>query len=494
MDYKVLLTSFEHTRDIQAWPRQRTIHACLRDAIVGGNLASGTRLLASRALAAELGVARNTVLYAYDQLATEGLILATPRGTIVAPLALPAACAKANISSSAGADGAIARRVQGLRALPPNGPEAGAFAPGVPALAAFPVSLWRRTLDRAWRSVGEHELNYADVAGVPSLREEISAYLRASRGVRCDASQVFVTSGTQSSLEICAATFADSGATAWIENPGYVGALAAFRGAQLRTIGIPVDAGGILPTAQDWQQYKPKLIYTTPSHQYPTGTVLGMPRRLALIEQAKAAGALIIEDDYDSEFRYEGPPLPAMQGLAADAPVIYLGTFSKTMFPAIRTGFMVVPANLVAPLQSVLARMAPHGRVADQLAMADFLRNGQFGVHLRRMRRLYLGRRDLLLDALSKHAGDAVSVHGSSAGIHLSLQFEDPALVDVDVSAAALEHGIVARALSAHATGLRQPGWNGLVLGYSQVDQADMEARVKTLVRVMRATRGRVKS
>jgi GntR family transcriptional regulator/MocR family aminotransferase len=485
MDYKVLLSSFERTQDMLAWPRQRVIHACLRDAIITGSLASGTRLLASRALAAELGIARNTVLYAYDQLATEGLILAAPRGTVVAKLAVPKP--KPSASASVPANAAIARRMQGVRALPSSGAESGGFAPGVPALAAFPLPLWRRTVDRAWRSMDETGLNYADVAGLLPLREEISAYLGASRAVRCDASQVFVTSGTQSSLELCARTFADAGATVWIENPGYIGALAAFRAAQLRTIGIPVDAGGIHPSAQDWQQHPPKLIYTTPSHQYPTGTVLDMPRRLAMIEHAKAAGALIIEDDYDSEFRYEGPPLPAMQGMSSDAPVIYLGTFSKTMFPAIRTGFMVVPSNLVVPLRAVLARMAPHGRVADQLALADFLRSGQFGVHLRRMRRLYHGRRDLLVEALQRHAGDAVSVHGSSAGIHLSLQFLDSALVDTEVAAVALELGVVARALTAHNTGLRNHGWNGLLLGYSQVDEADIDGLVKTLAQQIRA-------
>jgi GntR family transcriptional regulator/MocR family aminotransferase len=485
MDYKVLLSRFEPAHDTTGWPRQRVIHACLRDAIVSGSLASGTRLLASRALATELGIARNTVLYAYDQLATEGLILPTPRGTIVAPLAAP----KARAGASAPDDAAIARRMQGLRALPRSGDEAGAFVPGVPALALFPVALWRRALDRAWRSVSESDLNYADVAGVPALREEIAAYLGASRGVRCDAGQVFVTSGTQSSLDLCARTFADAGATVWMENPGYIGALAAFRAAQLRTIGIAVDANGIQPTPQDWQQHRPKLIYTTPSHQYPTGTVLDMPRRLALIDRAKAAGALIIEDDYDSEFRYEGPPLQAMQGMADDAPVIYLGTFSKTMFPAIRTGYMVVPPGLVAPLRAVMARLAPHGRVADQLALADFLRSGQFGVHLRRMRRLYQSRRDLLVEALARHAGNTITVHGSSAGIHLSLQLHDPALRDTDVAAAAIEAGVVVRALSAHSTGLRRHGWNGLLLGYSQVDGSQMDAHVQALARVIGAGR-----
>lgn len=481
MDYKVLLSGFERTQDMAAWPRQRIIHACLRAAIVTGSLAAGTRLQASRALAAELGVSRNTVLYAYDQLATEGLVQPTPRGTVVARLAVP----KARAATSAPAHAAIARRMQGVRAIAPSGPEVGAFAPGVPALDTFPIALWRRTIDRAWRSMTEAELNYADVAGLLPLREEISAHLGASRGVRCDASQVFVTSGTQSSLELCARTFADVGATAWIENPGYLGALAAFRAAQLRTIGIPVDAGGIVPTAHDWQQHPPRLIYTTPSHQYPTGTVLDMPRRLALLEQAKAAGALVIEDDYDSEFRHDGPPLPAMQGLSADAPVIYLGTFSKTMFPSIRTGYMVVPQNLVVPLRSVLARMAPHGRVADQLALAEFLRNGQFGVHLRRMRRLYRSRRDVLVEALQRHTGGAATVHGSSAGIHLALQLHDRALLDTGIAAAALEQGVVVRALSAHSTGLRQHGWNGLLLGYSQVDEAAIEGHVQSLARLL---------
>lgn len=481
MDYKVLFSSFETTQETDAWPRQRVIHACLRAAILGGNLASGTRLLASRALAAELGIARNTVLYAYDQLATEGLILPTPRGSVVAALALP----QSRRIASVPANEAIAHRMRGVRTLPASGSETSAFAPGLPALDAFPVAVWRRTVDRAWRSMGAADLDYPDVAGVVALREAISAHLGASRGVRCTPEQVFVTSGTQSSLELCARIFADEGATAWIENPGYMGALTAFRAAQLRTVGIPVDTSGMNPSAADWEKNKPRLIYITPSHQYPTGTVMDMPRRLAMIARANAAGALIIEDDYDSEFRYEGQPLPALQGLSANAPVIYLGTFSKTMFPSLRTAYMVVPLNLVEPLRAVLARMSPHGRVADQVALADFLRNGQFGVHLRRMRRLYLGRRDALLDAVHRQMADAVSVFGSSAGIHLSLQFHDPTLVDTQIAAAALEQGVVARALTAHATALRPHGWNGLLLGYSQVDSADMHEKIRTLARVV---------
>jgi GntR family transcriptional regulator/MocR family aminotransferase len=187
-----------------------------------------------------------------------------------------------------------------------------------------------------------------------------------------------MSTGTQNSLDLCARAFADAGDKAWIENPGYGGALAAFRAAQLKVIGIPTDAAGVNPQASDWRRHRPRLVYTTPSHQYPTGCVLGLQRRIALIEQAREAGALIIEDDYDSEFRHDGPPLSAMQGLAPDAPVLYLGTFSKTMFPALRIGVMVVPAALAHPLRALLAASAPQGRIAEQRALAEFLRGGHF--------------------------------------------------------------------------------------------------------------------
>ncbi|MES2148651.1 MAG: PLP-dependent aminotransferase family protein [Pseudomonadota bacterium] len=456
----------------------------MRAAIVTGQLRPGSRLLATRALANELGVARNTVLYAYEQLATEGLIRGTPRGSVVITISLSEIAAPKGPARS----NAVARRMQGLRTLPASGAEAGAFAPGVPALDLFPLAPWRRIVERTWRDIDPAQLNYADVAGVPVLREEIRSYLMASRGVRCEVEQIFVTSGTQASLEICARTFADAGAISWIENPGYIGALAAFRAAQLRTIGIAVDGEGIRPSSQDWKLHPPKLIYTTPSHQYPTGGVLCMARRLALLEQAGRTGALIIEDDYDSEFRYDGPPLAAMQGLIDDAPVIYVGTFSKTMFPAIRTAYMVVPKNLVGPLRSVLSRMSTHGRTADQIALAAFLRGGQFGVHLRRMRRVYRSRRDVLIAALRQHLGQFGEIHGESAGMHMALQFAPGGAPDTDIARAALEQGVVVRALSAHSTGLREHGWNGLMFGFSQVAEADIEAMVERVASVMVAS------
>lgn len=251
--------------------------------------------------------------------------------------------------------------------------------------------------------------------------------------------------------------------------------------------GIDVDDDGIAPGADDWLLRPPRLIYTTPSHQYPTGSVLSLRRRLALIEAAREAGALIVEDDYDSEFRYDGAPLSAMQGLAPDAPVLYLGTFSKTMFPSLRLAFMVAPKALAVPLAQMRAQSASRGRVAEQLALAEFLRSGQFALHLRRMRRLYRQRRDALIEALQGHVGDIAAVHGASAGMHLALRFQGMALDDAAISAQARERGIVAHALSGQRT-QGACGWNGLMLGYAQIPAEQMAAPVRELAALLHAS------
>lgn len=481
MDYAVLFAQFSQAHAQQGWSRQRLLHACLRAAIRNGTLGAGTRLLATRQLSSDLGVSRNTVLYAYEQLATEGYVQPDRRGTRVADLARPLRRATPAIEEQ---QPRLSRRAQTSEPLP-EAHLMGAFVPGVPALADFPLAAWRRLMDKAWRSMSTVQLNYGGPAGQPQLREAITQHLRASRGVVCEARQVFITDGTQSSLDLCAHAFADAGDTVWLENPGYRGALTAFNAAELRVHGIPVDTEGMAPGAADWRQHPPKLIYTTPSHQYPLGSVLSLPRRLALIEQAQASGTLLIEDDYDSEFRHDGPPLAAMQGLAPEAPVLYLGTFSKTMFPALRIGFMVVPQNLVVPLERLVTQSVPRGRAAEQLALAEFLRSGQFATHLRRMRRLYRQRRDALRNALELHLGDISAVHGGSAGMHLALVL-DNAISDVAVSSQALQKGLVAHPLSAHAVAGSGPVWNGLMLGYAQVPVEQMEAAVMKLAAVVR--------
>jgi GntR family transcriptional regulator/MocR family aminotransferase len=478
MDYALLLSTFDRDHGHHSWPRQRLLHECLRHAIRAGTLAAGTRLVATRALAAELGVARNTVLYAYEQLASEGFVVPDRRGTVVARVAAQPGPA-ARQGKPPAAQAGLSRRAQDLRPLSNAASDGQAFVPGVPDLHAFPLALWRRLLDRAWRGLDPARLNYGDPAGEGALRAAIADYLRASRGVVCEANQVFITDGSQGTLDLCARACADEGDTVWHENPGYGGALAAFRHAGLVVEGIAVDEEGMAPAARDWQARVPRLIYATPSHQYPVGTVLSLARRLALIDGARRAGALIIEDDYDSEFRHDGPPLAAMQGLVPDAPVLYCGTFSKTMFPGLRIGYLVAPPGLAPQLARLRAQSAAAGRTAEQLALAEFLASGQFLLHLRRMRRLYRERRDALVAALERHLGRIATVHGASAGMHLSLRLPDW-LPDEAIRARAREEGIVVNALSTHAVGAPS-AWNGLMLGYAQVPAAEMDGLVKRL-------------
>ncbi len=484
MDYALLIANFSKEHHHLNWSRQRLLHECLRTAIRTGNLSAGTRLLSTRKLAADLGLARNTALYAYEQLATEGYVRSDRRGTVVVDIGVETAqTADAATCPYPG----LSQRAQ-TSAPMPGAALSCAFAPGVPSLADFPIGTWRRLVDRAWRSITSAQLNYGDVAGDLQLRKAIADHLRVSRGAVCDATQIFITDGTQASLDLCARAFADVGDLVWMENPGYKGALIAFRVAELQLHAITVDSDGIAPSAADWRNNPPKLIYVTPSHQYPLGSVLSLGRRMTLIENAKVAGALIIEDDYDSEFRHDGPPLSAMQGLTHNAPVIYLGTFSKTMFPALRIGFMVVPTSLVETLTQLVEQSVPRGRVADQLALAEFLRSGQFAMHLRRMRRLYRQRRDALSTALERHVGPIGRVYGGSAGMHLALSL-DESVSDVLVSSQALQQGIVTHPMSVHAVGEGAPSRNGLILGYAQVPASQIGAVVKELAAIIQKVR-----
>jgi len=490
MDYSLLFEAYTAQHGQQGWSRQRLLHACLRSAIRQGTLAAGTALAPSRALAEELGVARNTVLYAYEQLASEGFVQCDRRGTVVAAVPLQAAALQSAVPL---AQAGLSQRMSNLRLSPPSAApggtpppagQMGAFVPGVPALDQFPLAAWRRLLERAWRSVTPAQLNYGDPAGEWPLRVAIADHLRAARGVVCDATQVFITDGTQSSLDLCLRALADVGDTIWIEHPGYAGALAAARGASLNVTGIEVDEEGIAPQPDDWLLRPPRLIYTTPSHQYPLGSVLSLRRRVALLDAARRAAALIIEDDYDSEFRHDGAPLSAMQGLAPDAPVVYLGTFSKTMFPSLRIGFVVVPATLVPGFAQMRAHASARGRVAEQLALAEFLHSGQFARHVRRMRRLYRQRRDALVAAVEQHLGARVTLHGVSAGMHLVLCFKDASWRDEVISQQLLAHGIVAEALSAKAV-QGALAVQGLVLGYAQVPAEQMDVLIRRMAALL---------
>ncbi|MES2355037.1 MAG: PLP-dependent aminotransferase family protein [Pseudomonadota bacterium] len=485
MDYTFLISNFLMEHADAPWGRQRLLYECLRSAILVGTLKEGTRLLSSRELSRELGIARNSVIYAYEQLVAEGFVQSSHRGTFVASV-----LTKSRIDLHKKIKNhCLSKRTQGFGVACEGGDIQSAFVVGVPCLEAFPIGQWRRLLDQEWRKLSSQQLSYRDAIGELDLRVAIANYLRASRGLRCDADQVFITDGTQSSLDLCARLFADVGDIVWIENPGYVGARTAFSVAGLRLIPIDVDDDGMCPKAEDWRRHPPKLIYLTPSHQYPLGSVLSLERRLSIIEHANAIGALIIEDDYDSEFRRDGPPLPAMQGLSQDSPVIYLGTFSKSMFPALRLGFMVVPAALAPLVNKALTTLVNHGRPAEQLALAKFIENGLYTSHLRRMRRLYAERRDALQAALVRHLGTAISIYGGSSGIHLSIELADGGS-DVLISQAVLRQGIIARPLSEHVLAhARRRNWSGFLLGFASVAASDVDEAVRKLAGAIRKHR-----
>lgn len=483
---------FRVTAQARGQPLQRALYEVIRQAIADRRLAAGAVLPASRELARELGMGRNGVIHAYEQLAAEGYVQATRLGTVVAalPMLRKPRPAPSDSRSCVGTRqlAMLSARVQACDRRRTPDQDLWPFMPGVPALDAFPHALWRRLQERAARHAPSQDLGYRHAMGEPELRQAIATYLRASRGVFCDAAQVTVTQGTQHSLELCAHILADEGDTVWIEHPGYGGARTAFQQAGLRLVPVTVDADGIAPPDHWWQERRPRLVYTTPAHQYPLGSVLSLSRRLHLIEQARRAGSWLLEDDYDSEFRHDGPPLAAMQGQVPDAPVVYLGTFSKSMFPALRVGFIVWPAALADRVSGVVGDLVRGGRPVTQRALAEFIQEGHYTRHLRRMRRLYALRQACLREALARHWPHPGQIVGGQAGLHLVLSLPDGqgGLSDRVVAQQAMARGLSPRPLSAYGSG-GVSGFNGLVMGYANTHEDLMASAVQRLARAVDA-------
>ena len=496
---------------------QKQLLSRLKHAILEGRLPAGARLPASRTLAEDLAVSRNTVSIVYDQLAAEGFIIPHRLGTRVAQLSLdPHLTAQTSQTSHTTQAAPVSRLT--AESPTPDTPDATAppflptttplasrrierlpstrhaaradesplpFTPGVPALTRFPASTWRRTLERVMREAQPRQYNYGDPLGEPALREAIAAHLRISRGVRCDASQVVITEGAHEALILCVRLLTDPGDTVWMEDPGYRGAKAAFHSSDVRLQALRVDDEGIVIPDGLWERSPPRLVYVTPSHQYPLGSVLSASRRLDLIAQARRHGAWILEDDYDSEFRHQGEPIAAMQGMVPDAPVVYVGTFSKTMFPALRLGFLILPTALATQARDALDELLRGGHRFEQLALADFIRSGQFARHLGRMRRLYRERQTALRDALATHFDPAYAVIGERCGLHLTVRL-DPSFPDKAIVAAARREGIGPRALSSFALD-PQPADNGLVIGYGDTDASRIPGLIRRLAAIVAA-------
>jgi len=469
-------------------PMNRQLYRLLRDAILAGTVEAGLKVPPTRALAGDLRLSRNTVTYAYDQLTAEGFLQArTGDGTYVAdtaprPAQLPRGGAP-HPAAHAAAGTALSRRGASLlSAMGAGAAQWGAFMPGIPDLAGFPHDTWSRLQARHWRRPAPALLTYGNGAGHPALREAVAGHLRAARSVDCSASRVIITSGTHQSIHLVSMLLGEGGDRAWIEDPCYWGTRNVIRSSGLAAVALPVDAEG-LTLPEEAMRAPPKFIFVTPSHQYPLGPVMSLSRRRLLLEFAARHGAWIIEDDYDSEFRYGGPPLASLQGLDAHDRVIYLGTFSKTLFPGLRIGFMVVPEALAPAFARANAELYRDGQLFLHAVLADFIEEGHFSSHVRKMRQLYAERLARMQAAIALHFGDA-PVTGGDAGLHLVLGLPDDA-DDAALGEAALGRGIITRPLSAYYADARNAR-RGLVLGYAAVPTDAIGPKFGVLADVIR--------
>lgn len=482
------------------------LYQALRARVLDGRLSSGTRLPASRDLAKVLALSRNSVVRAYDQLYAEGYIESRvgdgtyvsrlPKLSTEVPTGLYPRLStglstfvdkstedlSSNASSSVWLDRLKNHHLPAPRSGPPR-----AFRVGVPAFDLFPFDVWAKLHAGFWRNPDPARLGYGDPAGEPQLRELIAAYLRQSRGISCTAGQIVITSGAQQAITLCAQLLVQPGQTVAVENPGYRAAGHAFAVAGGQVKGVPVDAEG-LDCARLEQLPDCRVAYVTPAHQYPTGVTMSLARRLQLLAWAERSDGWIIEDDYDGEYRYSGAPLAPLAALDQQGRVLYVGTFGKIAFPALRLGYLVLPQSLVEPFSQARALAVRHSEVGTQSVMAQFMALGHFQRHIRRMRRAALSRRNVLKAGWPTTVAGLGAMPEVAAGLH----------VMVPVDNFAREQALVALAEAAGVEVNPLSGYwledsdepvdkrAGLVLGFAAVPEAQIADAVMRLRKAWR--------
>jgi GntR family transcriptional regulator / MocR family aminotransferase len=471
-------------------PLHRQLYQQFREAIVSGREAAGTPLPSSRTLAADLGVSRNTVLNAFDQLLAEGYVIGRRgSGTFVTD-GLPD-----NLLWVRSTQEKAPRRAQLGRTLSARGRQVaalGAFFPpvvptpfrhGLPAIDEFPVDLWARLASKRWRRLPRECLGYGNAAGYRPLREAIAAYLGSARAVHCVAEQVIIVSGSQQAIYLMAQLLLDPHEEAWVEDPGYLGTRAALLSAGAHLVPVPVDGEGLIVSRGIEQSRKARLVYVTPSNQYPTSATMSLSRRLELLEWARRSKAWIVEDDYDSEYRYASRPLASLQGLDHCGRVIYAGTFSKLLAPGLRLGYVVAPPPLVEAFTAASALISRHPPSVEQVVLADFIAEGHLGRHVRRMRTLYQQRQAQFVEVAQRELAGMLEVHPPDAGTHLigwlPLGWNDRA-----VAQAAAREGVETKPFSNYCLRRRRRG--GLILGYGAYSRREMMAGVQKLATALR--------
>ncbi|MGV2288771.1 PLP-dependent aminotransferase family protein [Trinickia sp. YCB016] len=485
-----------------AEPGYRQLLRLMQQAILTGQLAPGTKLPSSRTLANDLRIARNTVVHVYDQLTAEGYVLSsTGSGTYVADtrpdtaavnarklaadpdppasaasLAAPARCERGDLSTRG-------QRLIRKAGVAPK--QWGAFMPGVPDVAEFPARTWSRLQAKLWKDANPDLLTYAPGGGYRPLRRALSDYLRVARSVKCTPDQIIITTGIHQSIDLAVRLLTDVGDRAWVEEPCYWGARSVLESLGVRLVPVPVDDEGLNPSEHDLRD-PPHLALVTPSHQYPLGMVMSLARRRTLLEYARQHSVWIIEDDYDSEFRYGSRPLASLQGLDDAGQVIYVGSLGKMLFPGLRIGYMIAPEHLVDKFRTGVAELYREGQLMHQAVLAEFIMDGHLTSHVRRMRALYGERRQILIDAITAHFGAELPVMGDEAGLHLVLGLPDHA-DDRAVTQAAYEAGVIVRPLTAyyHREAHVRPG---LLLGYACVPSERIGPAFSALARVIEKT------
>jgi GntR family transcriptional regulator / MocR family aminotransferase len=475
-------------------PLQRQIYASIRQAILRGQLPPGTRLPASRTLASDLGVSRTTVVLAYECLETEGYITGRgSAGSFVAVLRVEPATSRTTkhparrAAQDVAVDQTTARAVALARAASgaPNVRAAPVpFRTGEPALDLFPTRLWARLYARRARRSGSALLGYGTDAGHRPLRAAIATYVSAARGVTATADQVVLVRGTQQGVHLAARVLLRSGDSAWVEDPGYAAARTLLGTTGATVVSVPVDTEGLIVAEGVRRAPTARAAHVSPSHQFPLGSTMSLARRLALLEWAGAANAWILEDDYDSEFRYVGAPIPSLQGLGTHDRVLYLGTFSKTMFPALRLGYVIVPAALVdlfRATQALSDRLAPS---IEHATLAEFIEDGHFTRHVRQMRTAYAERQEALLRGVRRELDGLVDVSPAETGMHVVAWLRDGTVDDGRVSSLAREAGVEAAPVSLYCVDASLPP--GLLLGFAAVRPSEMDAGLRTLRQAVR--------
>ncbi|WP_027260118.1 PLP-dependent aminotransferase family protein [Leisingera aquimarina] len=485
-----LLQGFTIERDSSV-PIYRQLDASLRRLILDGSLAPGQKLPSTRELAQELGISRITVKNVYEQIIAEGYAQAqTGAGTFVADgldteafpqIHTPRRKDKPSVIEISGR----ARTIAASKSVARYG-ETAPFRPGVPALDQFPVKLWNKYMAEAMARDARRSLSYGQVNGNAALRKAIARHLADARGMKVDSERVIITSGAQQAFVLIAFVLLNQGDTVWYENPGHIAGRDVMQIMGANVAAVPVDGEGLDLDHAIRRHQRAALIFTTPSHQQPLGTTMSLGRRLALLSYAQENNTWIIEDDYDSEFRYRGRPLPALSALDSAQRVFYVGTFSKSMFAAMRLGYVVVPPEFAGTFATARNLLGQNSSAVAEEAMARFMEDGRFTEHIRKMRRLYRTRRDVLFESLARECSEFLELQRTDAGMHMVAWLKG-GMDDQTAHEALLEAGIDSLPISVYC--IEPIGRTALVLGFSGVDERIIPRLVKRLAEALKGLR-----